>query len=214
MGGQPPRRPGRPPADEIGAGERRGQILAAAVELFARRGYAAVSLGEIAAAVGVTKAALYHHFPNKQALYAEIMRDVLHRIGESIRATAREPGPVAAKLRHLAMVAIVWVQDDADMDAMLRDADEQLGPEQRREIDAAHRALMAALTGVMRDGIARGELRPGDPHLLAHAFWSLLGGFTGRAGSEAGFQGRPDVAAAVADLFLGGAGASDREPPD
>jgi AcrR family transcriptional regulator len=212
MDGAPTRRgPGRPPSDEVGAGERRARILEAAADLFERRGYAAVSLGEIAAAVGVSKAALYHHFPNKEAIYAEIMRDVLRRIGESIQRTVRSPGPVAGKLQRLAEVAIVWVASDADLDAMMRDADEHLAPTQRAEIDEAHRALMGALEELMRDGVDRGELAPRDPHLLAHAFWSLLGGFSGRAGSDAGFQGRPEVADAVVALFL--SGAAQTAPP-
>jgi len=208
---EPPikRGPGRPTHDEIGAGQRRAQILATAADLFERRGYAAVSLGEIAAAVGVSKAALYHHFPNKGAIYAEIMRDVLRRIGESIERTVRGPGPVAAKLQILAEVAIVWVASDADLDAMMRDADEHLAPTQRTEIDLAHRKVLRALEDLMREGISRGELGEGDPRLLAHAFWSLLGGFSGRPGSDAGFQGRPEVADAVVALFLQGAAKVD-----
>lgn len=209
----PKRRPGRPPSDEVAGGERRARILAAAADLFERGGYAAVSLGDIAAAVGVTKAALYHHFPNKEAIYAEIMRTVLRQIGESIRRTVLAPGPVLEKIQRLTEVAVIYVRHNADLDAMMHDADQHLAPEQGRTIHDAHDAILRGLEDLMRDGIARHELAARDPRLLAHAYWSLLSGFTGRVGSEAGFQGRPETADALVDLFLQGAGAANDAPP-
>ena len=59
--------------------DTRGLILERAISLFASAGFAGVSMREIAAAVGITPAALYHHFPNKQALHLEAMR---HAYGE------------------------------------------------------------------------------------------------------------------------------------
>tara|TARA_Y100000813_G_scaffold196921_1_gene181248 strand:- start:910 stop:1524 length:615 start_codon:yes stop_codon:yes gene_type:complete len=48
--------------------ETRRQILAAAYEVIHRQGYQAAGLNDILAMTGVTKGAMYHHFPNKQAL--------------------------------------------------------------------------------------------------------------------------------------------------
>jgi AcrR family transcriptional regulator len=199
------RRPGRPPFDEVAEGERRERILRVAHDLFGQRGYAAVSIADIAVEVGVTTAAIYHHFPSKDALYAEVMRRILGAIGGAIRQIAETHGAASEKMSRMAEVAILYVPSDADMDSMMRDVDEHLSAVQREEIDGSHRAVLGALEGLMREGIERGELRDGDPRLLSHAFWQLLGGFGGRRGSDAGFQGRPEVAEAVADLFLRGA---------
>ncbi len=63
------------------------QTLSAAHELFAERGYAAVKMDEIAAAIGVTKPLLYNYFGNKERLYIACME----RAGDSLTATiARE----------------------------------------------------------------------------------------------------------------------------
>jgi TetR/AcrR family transcriptional regulator len=194
-------------------GERRARILDVAGHLFHRRGYAAVSIGDIAGEIGVTKAALYHHFPGKEALYTAVLRTVLEAIGEATRRIAEGPGSFAEKVGRLAEVAIVHVARDADMDSMLRDADEHLSPAQRHEIAEARRTMERAFEDLMREGIRQGELRPQDPHLLAHAFWQLLAGFGGRRGADAGFQGRPEVAAAVTDLFLRGAQRPARPRP-
>jgi AcrR family transcriptional regulator len=57
----------------MAAGARRESIVGAAAGLFARHGYAATTLDEVAAAVGVTKPILYRHFDSKKALYLALL---------------------------------------------------------------------------------------------------------------------------------------------
>lgn len=66
--------------------DRMEQTLEAAHELFAERGYAAVTMDEIAAAVGVTKPLLYNYFGNKEQLYIACME----RAGDALIATIAE----------------------------------------------------------------------------------------------------------------------------
>jgi TetR/AcrR family transcriptional regulator len=54
---------------------RRRQILDAAAELFAHRGFAGTTTRQIAAAVGTTETVLFRHFPTKESLYAAILED-------------------------------------------------------------------------------------------------------------------------------------------
>jgi AcrR family transcriptional regulator len=63
--------------------ERMEQTLNAAHDLFAERGYAAVTMDEIAASVGVTKPLLYNYFGNKERLYTACME----RAGDALTAT-------------------------------------------------------------------------------------------------------------------------------
>jgi len=58
----------------------RETILEQAAHLFSQAGYEATSLQEVAAAVGITKAAIYHYFPTKQVLYETIIMDLLSRL--------------------------------------------------------------------------------------------------------------------------------------
>lgn len=55
----------------------RDEIVAIAIEMFADRGFASVSMRDLAAACDMTPAALYHHFPDKSALYLEAVRQAL-----------------------------------------------------------------------------------------------------------------------------------------
>jgi AcrR family transcriptional regulator len=66
--------------------DRMEQTLAAARALFAERGYAAVTMDEIAAAVGVTKPLLYNYFGNKERLYIACMEPA----GEALTATVAD----------------------------------------------------------------------------------------------------------------------------
>ncbi|WP_080798083.1 TetR/AcrR family transcriptional regulator [Arabiibacter massiliensis] len=60
-------------------GDTRERIVAAAFELFAERGYHAVSVRDIAAAVGVKDASLYNHFPGKQGIFDAVLAEQLER---------------------------------------------------------------------------------------------------------------------------------------
>ena len=76
------------------AEQRRRQLVAVALELFARRGYRATTMDDIAEAAGVTKPLLYQHFSSKRALYLELVdsiaQDLLTAIG---RAVMQADGP-------------------------------------------------------------------------------------------------------------------------
>lgn len=202
------RRPGRPSGDEAAGGETRARIVWAAADLFSERGYADVSTGDIAAAVGVTKATLYYHFTGKDAIYTAVMSTVLQTIGGIIREVARGPEPVRERLRRLLEYPLLLLDHTVSFDAMLRDVARHLTPRQREEIDAAWHAYTGAYEELMREGIDRGELKPLDPRLLAHAFRALTEAFGGPQGTEAGFRGRPAVVDILVDLFL--VGAADR----
>jgi AcrR family transcriptional regulator len=77
--------------------EREAQMLATAHALFAERGYAAVTMDEVAAAVGVTKPLLYTYFGNKDRLYLACMRPAGDALLEAVvTAIERTTTPVDA----------------------------------------------------------------------------------------------------------------------
>ena len=60
---------------ELGSDTRiRELMLKSAIQLFNRKGYAATTVREIVAAVGVSKPVLYYYFGNKEGIYFELMR--------------------------------------------------------------------------------------------------------------------------------------------
>ena len=73
----------KPPRTRLARADRMEQTLTAARALFAERGYAAVTMDEVAAAVGVTKPLLYNYFGNKEQLYIACME----RAGDALTTT-------------------------------------------------------------------------------------------------------------------------------
>jgi AcrR family transcriptional regulator len=204
------RGPGRPPATAGGEGATRAAILDHAQRLFQERGYSGVAMGDIAAAVGVTKPTLYYHFPHKEALYTEMVVDILTRIGQGVARAMTTYTTAADRLYMLAYQGFVYAPRNGKMDTMMRDVELHLVPEDQARVEAAfNRYLMDPVRGIMREGITAGELRPEDPELLARVWFLLLDAFVGSKGTADTplMADRPVLARHLTQLFLDGAAA-------
>lgn len=79
----------------------RETILGCAAKLFAEKGYDGASLQDVAKAVGISKAAVYHYFPTKQVIYDQIVVDMLSRLHTQVEASVDEKAPHSEKLRQM-----------------------------------------------------------------------------------------------------------------
>ncbi|MEU6134869.1 TetR/AcrR family transcriptional regulator [Nocardioides sp. NPDC047086] len=100
----PPPGPGRThPVEESPASRTRSaEILAAAIPLFARDGFANVTLGHIAEVVGVAPSALYRHYPSKVDILAAACLQAATMLDLSVREALRDPGDATAAVGALA----------------------------------------------------------------------------------------------------------------
>src|ERR1700728_2566219 len=81
-------------ARRLTAGQRGRQLVAVALELFARRGYRATTMDDIAEAAGVTKPLVYQHFSSKRALYLELVNSIAKELLIVVRsAVVQTEGP-------------------------------------------------------------------------------------------------------------------------
>lgn len=150
----------------------RTALLAAARELFAERGYAAVGTEEIVRAAGVTRGALYHHFEDKRDLlrsvYEELEVELVAAVGESEIAGA-------SVLETLSAGAGVFLDRCLEPEVqriVLLDAPAVLGWEEWREIGA--RYGLGLIEALLRAGIESGEIRDQPVEPLAHALLGAL----------------------------------------
>lgn len=76
----------------------RARIVAAAMAQFARKTYACTSLRDIAESIGITKAALYYHFPSKDALLDAMFAPTIERFGLLVADATSSDGKVDRRL--------------------------------------------------------------------------------------------------------------------
>ncbi len=81
----------------MSAERRRERILAAALEVFARRGYDGASMGEIARAADITAAVIYDHFPSKASLQVEVLErqtsELISQVAQALQHAPEGPAP-------------------------------------------------------------------------------------------------------------------------
>lgn len=83
-------------------GERPGEILDAALRVFASRGYSATRLEDVAAAAGVTKGTVYYYFRNKEDLLLRLVASRNQKVFADLETLmGSATGPVSSKLRML-----------------------------------------------------------------------------------------------------------------
>lgn len=132
-------------------------VLAAARRLFAARGYAHVPLDEVAAAAGVTRGAVYHHFGSREGVFAAVHAAVQASVAAAVEAAA--DGAVDAwdaLERGCRAFLEASVGDDARR-VMLLDGPAVLGWQRWRDADAAHSVRL--LDDVLHELADAGALR-------------------------------------------------------
>jgi len=149
---------------------RPGEIVAAALEVFAEKGYAAARLEEIAARAGVSKAALYLYFETKDELFRAVVGEAAAPNLAAVRALAEAYRGRFAELAPLILQRIAAIGRGTRIPAVAK----MVIGESRNFPDLArvwHEAVVAQAVSLVAGLIARaqadGEVRPGDPRLLA-----------------------------------------------
>jgi AcrR family transcriptional regulator len=173
------------------------RVRAAACSLFARHGYAAVSMRRIASEVGMQAGALYFYTPDKQSLLFDLMRDHM----EALLAAwdAKDPGPTApasARLESFVRFHIQYNLDRADAVFLSYMELRNLTPENFARIEALRRAYEDRLETILRAGADSGVFHMDDAKLATLAIIAMLTGVTTWF-REGGRLSR----AAVADIY-------------
>jgi AcrR family transcriptional regulator len=164
----------------------RAALIAAARELFAARGYAAVGTEEIVRRAGVTRGALYHHFPAKpdlfRAVYERVEQDLTERIVTEVPLVG---DPVAVLRGGTAVFLDACLEPEVQRIALL-DAPAVLGYEGWREI--GERYGLGLIQAALQRAIEVGAIPPQPARPLAHVLLGALDEaalFIARAGDVA-----------------------------
>jgi TetR/AcrR family transcriptional regulator, cholesterol catabolism regulator len=191
-------------------------ILAEACRLFAERGFDGTSIRDIANAVGISNAALYHYFADKNELFARIVIDVIERMVGFTESRIREGDTAETKLRAFMEAYAEFFEDNASESIASSRSFSELKPSPQRDQALYWRdRYESILRGILREGVASGEFRPGEVALTGRAILSCLN-WMHRWYSPAGTMTPTEIVAAYADILLGGIrteGGAAAEPP-
>ncbi len=170
------------------AEETRERILLAALECFTRSGYDATGVAEICARAEVSKGAFYHHFPSKQAAFLALFEQWMQGLDGAMQALQATSATVPERLAAMSSLVGEVVQSSAGQLPMVLEFWRQAIKEPaiwQATIEPYGR-FRAAFTGLMKEGIAEGSLRPVDADLAAHAVVSMGVGLVLQGVFEAG----------------------------
>ena len=176
------------------------RLRAAAMRLFARHGYAAVSMRRIAGELGLQAGALYRYTPDKQALLFELMRDHMTEVLQGWAAVPRGPEPVA-QLADFVRFHIGFHIDRPEAVFVANMELRNLSPGNFAEIERMRRAYEGELEAILAEGQAAGLFDIPDLRLATLAVIAMLTGVTGWY-REGGRLSRAAVAETYVDMVL------------
>jgi AcrR family transcriptional regulator len=169
-----------PSASQMTDLSTRERILLEASRLFARKGYHGTSTREIAAAVRIQQPSLFHHFPSKRAIMAELI-DIDHaEAAATAKREADAPGSAAVRLYRYLVTDIAFIcrcaYDLSSVEVVLHDPEFS-------DKQARHEELQGARRRIIEEGIRTGEFVADDVS-LAHKMiiWILRGDIVDSAG--------------------------------
>lgn len=192
----------------------RQKILEAAEEVFGQRGYDSASIGDITRSAGVAQGTFYLYFPSKQAVFAELVRELGNMLRRTLTDSVRGLDDRMSIERAGFEAFLKFVQDHKNLYRIVRQAefvDEELYREYYRRIADGYREGLAR-------AMRKGHMRKLDPEAVAFA---LMGIFDFCGMRWVLWEGRlppkkvlDDVFALIRDgLAIDGKGGTSGRPP-
>jgi AcrR family transcriptional regulator len=194
----------------LGTEERQAQILRAASRAFARGGFAATSMDDVAAEAGITRLIVYRHFASKEVLYRAVLTGVADRLRDEFLAGMPKPGHDDPGWIHRMMLAVARENPEGFRLLMVHAAREPQFVAHHDEWEAKARSVADMMIGDRLD----------DPALKAWATRTIVASLVesilawldcGTEARDAEFVVR--ASAALGAMYRAGAGLPDVGQP-
>jgi AcrR family transcriptional regulator len=205
-------------ADEQAA-PRRGRpgydaptVLRRAIDVFNRQGYEATSMGDLARELGLTKSAIYHHVPSKEALLAAALDEALDRLTAAIDGAASAGGTSAyERLRTAVRRSVEILADNLPAVTLLLrvrgNSEVELAALERR------RVIDDKLAGLVQAAVDEGALRPDiPPELISRLLFGMVNSLVEWYRPH-GPDVVQDLSRSIVDLAFDGLRTLDQAPP-
>lgn len=180
---------------------RRAEILHAALRTFRERGYHATTLEDIADHLGVRKTALYHYFPDKEAILYECHKESLAEI-DRLTKEARKLDRASEALAHVIREHVKVMTDTLEGSPLAFEVT-ALSDARQREVIAARDRYERRLRKIIDDGIKSGEFRPVNSKIAVFAILGAIN-WIARWYRPEGSLHAPELGAEFANHLVGG----------
>ena len=153
--------------------DKRRQLVDAAVSVFARKGYYACRVADIAAEAGVAHGLLYHYFDSKEEVLQTVFRETWADFLGAVQAVEAQEADTREQLRKVTALVLRSWRDDPDLVRVLV-REVARSPQLAHEMNETDEAFEAFARIVAR-GQERGEFKPDlEPRLVAGIVYGAL----------------------------------------
>ena len=150
--------------------DRRGQILRAAAALFIRKGYLNTSVRDIAGALNMNVATLYHYVGSKNnilGLFQEYTTGLIRLFAEENQSTIDSMEPRRA-LKYVIREYMKWVEEYQDVTIFWYQESRNLSPEHFKALKLQEEYTIEIFRGLIERGIRGGKFKVKDPFMAAN----------------------------------------------
>ncbi len=181
---------------------RRAEIRHAALRAFREQGYHATTLDDIAEHLGLRNTALYHYFPDKEAILYECHRESLAELDRIMKNQRQRFDSDAARLAHVIREHVRVMTETLDGSPLAFEVT-ALSPERQKEVIAARDRYERGLRRIIESGVKSGEFRAVDSKIAVFAILGAIN-WIARWYRPEGSLHAPELGAEFADHLVGG----------
>ena len=157
------------------ANDTKERILAAALEMFSKNGYAGTNIRELSASLGLVKSGVYKHYESKEAIWNALLNEMIAYYGEHFGSSEHLP-PVPDSLEALTRLTMQMVNITVHDEKIIMTRKvltlEQFRDDRARELATKHflTGLTEMFTHIFAGMMDKGLIRRDDPAMLAFAY--------------------------------------------
>ena len=157
------------------ANDTKERILAAALEMFSKNGYAGTNIRELSASLGLVKSGVYKHYESKEAIWNALLDEMIAYYADHFGSAEHLP-PVPDSLEEFVQMTMhmvnITVHDEKIVMTRKMLAIEQFRDDRARELATRHflTGLTDMFTHVFTGMMEKGLIRQDDPKMLAFAY--------------------------------------------
>lgn len=144
----------------------RGALLQAGRALFVSKGFDGASVRAITERAGANLGAVTYHFGSKRQLYHAVLEREITPLADQVARASQGPGPAVGRMAAVVGAFFEHFQGHPDMPRLMLQ-EIAAGKEPPPVVAATLKRVMGTLSGIQREGIEDGTIRPGHPLLTA-----------------------------------------------